>query len=73
MLAFFGVERGIDEAPADIWPTGLAPFIRLAAPGSGNKLIVDDGLFGLFLPTVSVQHLNVATSSALTGDRVSAS
>lgn len=47
MLAFFGVERGIDEAPADIWPTGLAPFIRLAAPGSGNKLIVDDGLFGL--------------------------
>ncbi|MDP3841511.1 MAG: SOS response-associated peptidase family protein [Oxalobacteraceae bacterium] len=30
----------------DIWPLGLAPFIRLAKDGSGNR-IVDDGIFGL--------------------------
>lgn len=47
MLTFFGVERDRDELPADVWPMGLAPFIRQAEPGSGNKLIVDDGLFGL--------------------------
>jgi putative SOS response-associated peptidase YedK len=28
------------------FPTGLAPFIRLAEDGSGNRL-VSDGLFGL--------------------------
>jgi putative SOS response-associated peptidase YedK len=47
MLTFFGIERARDEPPVDVWPTGLAPFIRLAEPGSGNKLVVDDGLFGL--------------------------
>lgn len=47
MLTFFGVERSKDEPSIDVWPTGLAPFIRLAEPGSGNKLVVDDGLFGL--------------------------
>lgn len=47
MLAFFGIERAKDEDPIDVWPTGLAPFIRLAETGSGNKLVVDDGLFGL--------------------------
>lgn len=47
MLTFFGVERAKDEPTVDVWPTGLAPFIRLAEPGSGNKLVVDDGLFGL--------------------------
>jgi putative SOS response-associated peptidase YedK len=47
MLTFFGVERARDEDPVDVWPLGLAPFIRLAEPGSGNKLVVDDGLFGL--------------------------
>ena len=28
------------------WPTGLAPFVRLAEDGSGNRR-VDDGAFGL--------------------------
>ena len=46
MLTFFGVERARDEPPADVWPTGLAPFIRLAEDGSGNK-VADDGIFGL--------------------------
>jgi putative SOS response-associated peptidase YedK len=46
MLTFFGVERDRDEVPHDVFPTGLAPFIRLAEPGSGNK-IVQDGAFGL--------------------------
>lgn len=31
----------------DVWPLGLAPFIRLAEPGSGNTMVVDDGIFGL--------------------------
>jgi len=47
MLTFFGIERGRDEEPVDVWPLGIAPFIRLADPDSGNRLIVDDGLFGL--------------------------
>ena len=46
LLTFFGVERARDEPPVDVWPLGLAPFIRLAEDGSGNK-IIDDGLFGL--------------------------
>ncbi|HEY3048039.1 MAG TPA: SOS response-associated peptidase family protein [Polaromonas sp.] len=46
MLTFFGVERERDELPADVWPLGLAPFIRRAEDGSGNK-VVDDGLYGL--------------------------
>jgi putative SOS response-associated peptidase YedK len=47
LLAFFGVERERDDAPVDTWPTGLAPFIRLAEPGSGNRRVVHDGVFGL--------------------------
>lgn len=46
LLTFFGVERARDEPPVDVWPLGLAPFIRLAEDGSGNK-IVDDGIYGL--------------------------
>ena len=46
LLSFFGVERARDEPPADVFPTALAPFIRLAEPGSGDK-VVDDGAFGL--------------------------
>ena len=46
MLTFFGVERDRDEVPADVFPTGLAPFIRRAEDGSGNKVVVD-GAFGL--------------------------
>ena len=47
LLSYFGVERGRDDEPVDVWPTGIAPFIRLAESGSGNRLVVDDGLFGL--------------------------
>jgi putative SOS response-associated peptidase YedK len=46
LLTFFGVERERDEPSVDVWPLGLAPFIRLAEDGSGNK-VIDDGLFGL--------------------------
>ncbi|MBL8301786.1 MAG: SOS response-associated peptidase [Ideonella sp.] len=46
MLTYFGVERARDELPQEVFPTGLAPFIRRAEDGSGNKR-VDDGAFGL--------------------------
>ena len=46
LLAFFGVVRARDEPPTVVFPTGLAPFIRLAEDGSGNRR-VDDGAFGL--------------------------
>ena len=40
MLTFFGVERQRDEVPHDVFPTGLAPFIRKAEDSSGNKVVV---------------------------------
>ena len=46
MLAFFGVARERDEPPVVVFPLGLAPFIRLAEDGSGNRR-VDDGVFGM--------------------------
>ena len=47
LLTFFGVEREKWEPlPEDVWPLGLAPFIRLHEDGSGNK-VIDDGVFGL--------------------------
>jgi len=46
MLAFFGVARERDEPSADVFPLGSAPFIRLAEPGSANK-VVSEGAFGL--------------------------
>lgn len=50
MLAFFGVDRGRDDEPADTWPLGLAPFIRLAEDGSGLERVAADGIFGLLPP-----------------------
>jgi len=50
LLTFFGVEREPDELPTDVFPLGLAPFVRLAQEGSGNKRIAVDGLFGLIPP-----------------------
>lgn len=47
LLAFFGVQRERDDESVDTWPTGLAPFIRLAEDGSGNRRIVQEGVFGL--------------------------
>lgn len=46
LLTFFGVERKLDEAPDDVFPLGVAPFIKRAEAGSGNR-IVEDGIFGL--------------------------
>jgi len=46
LLRFFGVTREKDEPSIDLWPTGLAPMIRLAEDGSGNKR-VEEGIFGL--------------------------
>jgi putative SOS response-associated peptidase YedK len=46
LLTFFGVERNRDEPPHDLFPTGLAPFIKRAEEGSGNR-VVDDAVFGL--------------------------
>lgn len=47
LLSFFGVERPPGQpTPPEVWPLGLAPFIRLHEDGSGNK-VIDDGLFGL--------------------------
>ncbi len=43
---YFGVELGARNTPSTVWPLGLAPFIRLAEDGSGNR-IVEDGQFGL--------------------------
>lgn len=54
MLTYFGVERLRDELPADVWPTGMAPFLRLSEDGSTAKWIADDGLFGL-LPHFAVE------------------
>ena len=53
LLKFFGVVRERDEMPVDMWPLGLAPFIRLAEDGSGNP-VCDDGVFGL-LPHFAVE------------------
>lgn len=47
LLAYFGVQRERDDESVDTWPLGLAPFIRLAQEGSGNRRIVQDGVFGL--------------------------
>jgi putative SOS response-associated peptidase YedK len=50
MLTFFGVEREKDELPLDVFPLGLAPFIRLSTEGQeGGKpaLVAEDGEFGL--------------------------
>jgi len=41
LLTFFGVERDRDEVPTDVFPTGLAPFIRLAQePGEEKRMVI---------------------------------
>jgi putative SOS response-associated peptidase YedK len=47
MLTFFGVE--VDPSQplrAEVYPLGLAPFVRLHEDGSGNR-VIDGGQFGL--------------------------
>lgn len=46
LLSFFGVARDRDDPTATVFPTGIAPFIRLAEDGSGHRR-VHDGAFGL--------------------------
>ena len=43
---FFGVWRDAGILPPEVWPLGVAPFIRLHEDGSGHA-ICDDGIFGL--------------------------
>jgi len=48
LLQFFGVVRDVDEPSRDVFPSGLAPFIRLAPDGTeSGELIrtVSDGIF----------------------------
>ena len=57
LLTFFGVERGRDEEPGDVFPTGMAPFIRLSVEGQeGGRpaLVAEDGMFGL-LPNFATE------------------
>ncbi len=57
LLTFFGVERGKDEPPEDVFPLGLAPFIRLSIEGQeGGRpaLVAEDGVFGL-LPNFATE------------------
>lgn len=46
LLQYFGVERDRDDPPADVYPLNVAPFIRLD-PQQKDKLVADDGIFGL--------------------------
>ncbi len=50
MLAFFGVEIPKDREDLNVFPLGLAPFIRLEREGQeGGKpaMVADEGAFGL--------------------------
>ena len=60
LLTFFGVERARDEPSLDVFPLGLAPFIRLrrTKPAEADRpegrrgaptieRVVEDGIFGL--------------------------
>lgn len=47
LLSFFRVEpTGDIDLPSEVYPLGLAPFIRLHEEGSGNK-VLEAGQFGL--------------------------
>ena len=39
LLVFFGLICEDDERPVLTWPTGMAPFIRLAEDGLGNRRV----------------------------------
>ena len=57
LLTFFGVERSKDEEPADVFPLGIAPFVRLSIEGQeGGRpaLVAEDGMFGL-LPNFATE------------------
>lgn len=46
LMTFFGVDRERDQPAADVFPLGLAPFIRLN-PHAKDELVAEDGIFGL--------------------------
>jgi len=50
LLTFFGVEYGKEEVERDVFPLGMAPFIRRGVEGQeGGRpaLVAEDGMFGL--------------------------
>jgi putative SOS response-associated peptidase YedK len=55
LLTFFGVQRDRDEPPTDVFPLGIAPFIRLAPDSHGQPArVAEDGIFGL-LPSFATE------------------
>jgi putative SOS response-associated peptidase YedK len=57
LLTFFGVECGKNEVEADVFPLGMAPFIRLTVEGEeGGRpaLLAEEGMFGL-LPAFATE------------------
>ena len=57
LLTFFGVERSKDEEPADVFPLGIAPIVRLSMEGQEGgppALVAEDGMFGL-LPNFATE------------------
>lgn len=55
MLDFFGIEGYEDQPLAEVWPSGMAPFIRLSTPdGSGRRVrLAEHGIFR-FVPSFAV-------------------
>jgi putative SOS response-associated peptidase YedK len=48
LLEFFGVQYAEGRPEGDVFPSGLAPFVRLAPPGEGptqNLRAVENGIF----------------------------
>lgn len=48
LFQFFGVVRGIDEPTRDVFPSGLAPFLRLAPDGTDSSELVRTVADGIF-------------------------
>ena len=57
LMTFFGAERNpaLDPTPNEIYPLGLAPFIRLHESGSGNR-IVENAVFGMIAPAKEIAY-----------------
>jgi len=58
LMTFFGVEYGTDNPPHEVFPLGLAPFIRLSVEGQEGgipALVAEDGMFGL-LPQFAAER-----------------
>jgi len=50
LLTFFGVEYGKEEKEHDVFPLGMAPFLRLTVEGQeGGRpaMLAEEGMFGL--------------------------